>query len=121
MNHLEDKNASPETSPERQSTLDAHIRARLRNELEHLRKEEDDVRAQIENALEKENLDRERTMAGEASGEDGAGAGDVKSSAALLGDLKEVQAKVEKYHTRKDLQEYPAMRADAEAVVECYR
>ncbi|KAJ3514577.1 hypothetical protein NMY22_g14686 [Coprinellus aureogranulatus] len=67
VNQLSDNLETPETTPQRQSVIDAHIRARIQGELERLKKEEEDVRHQIEAALEKENLDRERSMAGDAS------------------------------------------------------
>ncbi|KAF9002009.1 hypothetical protein BDQ17DRAFT_1390949 [Cyathus striatus] len=121
VNQLSDRAESPETSPERQSVLDAHIRDRIQGELQRLRQEEEHVREAIEHALEKENLDRERSMAGDASGSDEAAAGDVKSSAALQGDLEEIRGKIEKYQVRKDLEEYPEVRAHGEAVVDCYR
>jgi len=64
VNHLEDINvSSPETSAHRQGTLDAHIRARISAELERLQAEEQNVRQQIEAALERENLDRETALA----------------------------------------------------------
>lgn len=121
MNHLADRLASPETTPERQSTLDAHIRSRIQSELEHLRKEEENVRQEIEKALEKENLDRERTMAGTASETEGDALGDVKSSAALVGDLEEIRSKVDRFQTRRDLSAFPAVKADGEAVISCYQ
>jgi altered-inheritance-of-mitochondria protein 13 len=70
----------------------------------------DIVQREIEAALERENLDRERRMAGEAGANAEAGAeaesgphggGDIKNSTALLGDLEEVRQKVEKYHARE--------------------
>ncbi|KAJ7940921.1 hypothetical protein B0H13DRAFT_38315 [Mycena leptocephala] len=48
---------------------------------------------QIHAALEKENLDRERAMAGDP--------GSVKTSPALLADLEEVRAKVDRFHPAK--------------------
>ena len=87
-----------------------------------LREEEDAVRAEIERALEKENLDRERAMAGEAGAADAAaGAGGVKSSAALMGDLEELRQKVERFQTRRALSEFPEVQATTEAVVNCYK
>ena len=121
VNHLSDHLASPDTPPERQSTIDAHIRSRIQSELEHLREEEEQVKAEIERALEKENLDRERAMAGEESeAEDGA-AGGVKSSTTLMGDLEEVRRKVEKYHSRHNLEGLSEVQAKGEAVTSCYK
>lgn len=126
MNHLADNAASPTPSPERQSSIDAHVRARIQSELEHLRQQEDEVKAEIERALEKENLDREKAMAGEESAsedsEDGTSeAGRVRNSAVLLGDLEELRTKVERFQSRRALSEFPAVQAASEAVVSCYK
>lgn len=121
VNQLSNRLESPETSPERQTVLDAHIRARIHDELEHLRTEEEHVQSEIERALEKENLDRERAMAGDASEGDGNAAGEVRSSAVLQGDLEEIREKISKYQTRKELTEYPEVKSHGDAVVECYR
>ncbi|GBE82567.1 MICOS complex subunit mic19 [Sparassis crispa] len=88
-------------------------------ELERLREEEQTVKAEIERALEKENLDREREMAGEETAADAVGA--VKSGAALLGDLEEVRKKVERFHARQELEGYAAVQEKGESVVSCYR
>ncbi|KAJ7429791.1 hypothetical protein B0H11DRAFT_2401356, partial [Mycena galericulata] len=56
---------SPTPSPERQNTIGAQIRARIQAELQHLHAEEQSMRDQIQAALEKENLDCERAMAGD--------------------------------------------------------
>jgi altered-inheritance-of-mitochondria protein 13 len=100
-------------SAERQNSLDAHIQARIQAELKQLRAEEQDVRDQIQAALEKENLDRERAMAGDPDA--------IKSSASLMADLDDVRAKVDRFHARKDLSQFPAVQADAAALVACYR
>jgi len=127
VNHLSDHAASTETTPERQTTLDAHIRARIQAELEHLRQEEENVRQEIAQALEKENLDREREMAGHeqaADAEDSnaeGGVGSVKSSAALQGDLEEVRQKLDKYKAKQELTESLEIKAHAEALVTCYK
>jgi len=122
VNQLSDNLASPDTPPERQSSIDAHVRSRIQAELARLREEEEQVKQEIEHALEKENLDRERGMAGEESESEGeGGAGSVKSSAALMGDLEELRRKVEKYHTRHELEGYSAVQAKGEAVVSCYK
>ncbi|KAL9714907.1 hypothetical protein Ac2012v2_001567 [Leucoagaricus gongylophorus] len=121
VNQLSNRLESPETSPERQTILDAHIRTRIQHELEHLRREEEHVQGEIERALEKENLDRERAMAGDALEGDGSGAGEVRSSTVLRGDLEEVQGKISRYQSRKELTEYPEVKSRGDAVVECYR
>lgn len=112
---------SRETTPERQSILDAHIRARIQDELERLKGEEEHVRQEIERALERENLDREKSMAGEASEGVVASVGDVKNSVALLGDLEEVRTKIEKYHANRDTSGFPEVEASSVALSECYR
>lgn len=117
-----DHKASPEIPHDRQLTIDAHIRARIQSELTHLQQEEERVRDEIEHALEKENLDRERALAGEESASDKAGpAGSVKSSAALMGDLEELRQKVEKYHARQNSEELSTVRAKGEEVILCYK
>ncbi|CAA7270169.1 unnamed protein product [Cyclocybe aegerita] len=121
VNQLSDRLESPETTPERQSILDSHIVAKIRDELEHLKRDEEVVRQEIERTLERENLDREKAMAGEASEGDGSATGDVRNSAALLGDLEEVRAKIEKYQVNKKSAEYPEVEASGAAVSECYR
>lgn len=120
VNQLADNLESSDTPPQRQSLIDAHIRARINSELEALKQEEEDVRSQIEAALEKENLDKERSMAGE-SADDGSTAGDVKTSATLFGDLEEVRGKIEKYHAKKDMSGHPEIQEAGNAVVDCYR
>ncbi|CCM06094.1 uncharacterized protein FIBRA_08341 [Fibroporia radiculosa] len=123
VNQLSDHTASPDPPPERQSSIDAHVRSRIQAELARLREEEAQVKTEIERALEKENLDREREMAGAASTEEGEEgiAGSVKSSAALMGDLEEVRKKVERFHSRHELEGYAAVQAKGEAVVSCYK
>ena len=76
---------------------------------------------QIEQALEKENLDRERALAGEESEGEGSEAGSVRNSAALAGDLEELEAKVERFQSRQALSEFPAVQAASEEVVTCYK
>lgn len=106
VNQLSDRLETSETTPERQLILDSHIRARIRDELEHLKRDEEDVRGEIERALEKENLDREKSMASD---------GDGTSSSILLGDMEEIRSRMEKYVSRrKDVDE-------GDAVVECYK
>lgn len=123
VNHLTDQVASPNPTPERQSTLDAHVRARIQSELSKLRQEEEVVKSEIERALEKENLDKERELSeGEGDGEGGVGS--VKSSAVLIGDLEEIRQKVEKYQRRASADGDATNEewvAKSRAVAECYR
>ena len=108
VHQLEHFDAS-ETTPERQSILDSHIRARIRDEIELLKKDEEGIRWEIELALEKENLDREKSMASE---------GDGANSAILLGDMEEIRARIDKYASRR---KGVAVEAVGDAVVECYK
>ena len=107
--------------PERQSSLDAHIRSRIHAELEHLRKEEEHVRQEIESALEKENLDRESAMVGMLSQKDETATGTIKTSIALFEDLEQIRSKIERFHARKRLDLFPEVRSTSEAVLSCYR
>ena len=77
------------------------------------------MQREIEAALERENLDRERGMAGDA--ESGAAHGDVKNSTALLGDLEEVRQKVERYRERASLADHLGVKEAREAVTSCYQ
>lgn len=105
--HLE----ASETTPERQLALDSHIRARIKDELERLKGEEEDVRKEIELALEKENLDRETSMANDDDG-------DRTSSSIILGDMHEIRSRIEKYPSRIN---GDGAEVDGNAVVECYK
>ena len=109
VNQLSDRLEASETTPERQSILDSHIRARIRDELEHLKKDEDDVRDKIQRALEKENLDREKSMASE---------GDGANSSILLGNIDEIRIRIDKYSSRKQDVDVDAV---GDAVIECYQ
>jgi len=116
IDHLQESAGSPDTSPDRQSTLDAHIKARINAELGRLREEEKLVREQIEAALEKENLSRER------AGIDGDEAeGGVTSSSSIQGALDEVQRKVDRFHGKRDLGGYLLVGESSQKLIECYR
>ncbi|KAJ7191071.1 hypothetical protein GGX14DRAFT_601368, partial [Mycena pura] len=110
---LADNAASSTPSPARQNSIDVQIRSRIQAELQQLRAEEQTVRDRIHAALEKENLDQEHAMAGDPAS--------IKASAALLADLDEVRAKVDRFHARKELTEYPGLREASDALVACYR
>ncbi|KAF9496057.1 hypothetical protein BDN71DRAFT_1390343 [Pleurotus eryngii] len=125
VSQLSDHAAAPGIPPERQSTLDHHVRSRIQAELAHLRAEEEDVRSQIERALEKENLDKERAMAGggldaEAREAERAEAG-VKSAVTLLGDLDEIQEKVLRSKQKQNAPEIEAAHQASAAVLSCYQ
>lgn len=123
MNHLSDRLNSSETTPERQTTLDSHIRSRIQADLQRLREEENHVRHEIELALEKENLEQEKRMAGEASehNENESAIGSVKSSTALMGDLEEIRSKVDRFHSRQEFEGILTVKRKGEAVISCYR
>lgn len=120
MNHLEDSNASPETTPAQQSVLDAHIRAKIQAEISRLRAEEEDVKRQLELALQRENIERER---GDRDFEDGQGdeeVAQVKSTSSLQSDLEEIQQKVNRFHRRQNLEDVPEVHEAKERVTQCY-
>ncbi|KAH8102821.1 hypothetical protein BXZ70DRAFT_751255 [Cristinia sonorae] len=121
VNQLADNSASAAPSPARQSTLDSHIRSRIQVELTRLRQEEETIKQEIEQALEKENLDRERALAGEETVDESEASGGVKSGAVLLGDLEDLKQKVDRYHKRREDGSLSELQSQAQAVVECYR
>lgn len=116
IDYLQEKTGSQGTSPERQSTLDAHIRARIDAELGRLREEEKLVREQIEAALEKENLSRERegTEGDETEG-------GVASSSSIQCALGEVQKKVDRFHAKRDISGHILVSESSQTLIECYR
>ena len=74
------------------------------------------VREQIEAALEKENLNKERT------GTDGDEAeGGVDSSSSVQGALEEVQKRVNRFHAKRDLSGYLLVSDSSQKLIECYR
>jgi len=77
------------------------------------------VRQEIEHALEKENLDRERISAEDSA--EGDQTARLPSSTELMGDLEEIRSKVDRYQARRDLSEFPEVKSTGEAVVSCYR
>lgn len=135
---LSDTSLSPEVSPARHALLDQAVRAKIGAEAAHLRGQTggdgtgegsvvgvDIVQREIEAALERENLDRERGMVGGGDADadvDVEGAhGDVKNSTVLLGDLEEVRQKVDRYRARASLTEHPEVQKAREAIASCYR
>ncbi|KIK81615.1 hypothetical protein PAXRUDRAFT_832721 [Paxillus rubicundulus Ve08.2h10] len=116
VDHLSDRLASPETTFERQATIDARIRAQIQSELKALRNEEENVQREIQRALEKENLDREIGGVG-----DGNVYTDIKNSSSLIGDLEEIRAKVDRFQTRNELDDLRSVKETGEAVALCYR
>ncbi|PFH47679.1 hypothetical protein AMATHDRAFT_77087 [Amanita thiersii Skay4041] len=120
VNQLSDRLESSDVPSERHSSLDAHIRSRIQAELDHLRKEEEQVRQEIESALQAENMDRERAMAGSASSEQEDTAGNIASSPALFGDIERIRSAIDHY-THKQLSAASEMENVTKAVVSCYR
>jgi altered-inheritance-of-mitochondria protein 13 len=126
---LSDTSLSPEVTPTRRTLLDNDVRAKIGAEAARLRGHGsaddhheagvDIVQREIEAALERENLDRERGMTGDAG--DAGEHGDVKNSTVLLGDLEEVRQKVDRYRTRASLTEHPEVKEAREAIAPCYR
>lgn len=98
----------------RQQHLDSSIQDKIRQELSRLRKQEADVRQQIEQALEKENLDRASQSA--SKGAKG------KSSIILQQELEDVKTKIEKHNQRKSkVERTPGVKQAREKVLECYK
>ena len=116
IDRLQESAGSPGTPPDRQSTLDAHIRARINAELGRLREEEKLVREQIEAALEKENLSRERAGTDGDEAERG-----VMSSSSIQDALDEVQKKVDRFHAKQDIGGYLLVSESSQKLIECYR
>ena len=100
MNQLSDRQERREDPG-----LDAHVRLRIQVELERLRDEENKVREQIEAGLEKENLEKEKSMTG--------------TSGTLIGDVEEIQSKVNRFQTMRE--ESEGMRMVKERLVSCYK
>jgi len=106
--------------PARQRTIDDEIRSRISNEVKRLHQVEEDVRKEIENALEKENLDRERDFPRATQEGNGGSSGSVHSSV-LLEDIEEVRRKVEGYQTRRDATGESATGTSVDSLISCYR
>jgi len=117
IDHLQERpGESAGPSLERQSSLDTHIRARINAELVRLREEEKVVREQIEAALEKENLSKQRTG---TSGDEVEGG--VDSTSSVQGALDEVQKKVDRFHAKRDISGYFLVSESSQELIECYR
>lgn len=81
-----------------------------------MREEEEQVREQIESALERENLDREKALAASDDEESGA-----SSSAILQGDIEQLRQKVERYQHRSQLEDLKEVKSAQETLVQCYK
>lgn len=116
VNNLFARLASEETQPERQFAVDSHIQERIQRELAALRAEEEAVQLEIHHALEKENLDREMSMVGVGSTHGG-----LKTGVALIGDLEEIREKVDRFQTRRQLDDFRSVKETGEAIASCYK
>lgn len=105
-----DNVSGPDSS--RQVTLDSSIQAKIKSELERLRKEEADVRAEIEKAIEKENLAKESKYRGQSEG---------KNSNVLRQELDQLRNKIDKYNKKKDISNYAGVKEAQENLVKCYK
>lgn len=98
----------------RQQYLDSSIQGKIREELNRLKKQESDVRREIEQALEKESLDR----ASQSSSKGSKG----KSSILLQQELDDVKAKIEKHNQRRSkVEKAPGVKQAREKVLKCYQ
>ena len=126
VNHLADSASSPSGIAERLTTLDARVRSRIDSELLRLREEEEQVRREIEVALEKENIDHELhglTQAPAVEDVDGDDGQERVSlhSATLLGDVEEIRQKVDKFHAIRESAVAQHASEAAQAAFTCYK
>lgn len=111
LNSLEsEKVAGPDAA--RQATLDTSIQQKIKSELDRLRKEEGQVRSEIEKAIEKENLAKETKYQGASEG---------KNSNVLRQELEGLRQKIDKYNKHKDATSYTGVKEAQDALVECYK
>ncbi|KAH7340279.1 hypothetical protein B0J17DRAFT_650623 [Rhizoctonia solani] len=113
INHLADTRDSPNPAPERQQALDAVVRQRIQSEMKRLQEAEALVQADIEAALERENLDREKQVAETDSA--------VVSSEELRNELEEVQRRADKFKSRMSLEHAPEVKESQAKLLACYR
>jgi MICOS complex subunit MIC19 len=119
-NQLSDTNlSSPQVSPARHALLDANVRAKINAEMARLQEGDDELRRALQLALERENIDRERSDDATTGIEEEHG--NVKNSTVLLEDLEEVRQKVDRYRARTNLVDHPQVKMASEAVASCYR
>ncbi|KAG8807854.1 hypothetical protein FRC17_004233 [Serendipita sp. 399] len=111
------------TSPEREESLDRHVRERIHAEILKLKEEEEEVKMALRTALEKENLGREKALSGGDKDD-----GDLESKNAgsrgtysLREDIEAVKRRVEKYTQRKELGVDASIEESRKALVQCYR
>jgi MICOS complex subunit MIC19 len=106
-------------TPEREATLDSHVRTRIREEVARLREQETEVQNEIARALAKENLKTEARIA--SSGDEEAGRVVVASSASLREDVEEVRRRVERFQKRREELGVQGVEGAREEVARCYR
>ncbi|CCO26074.1 hypothetical protein BN14_00091 [Rhizoctonia solani AG-1 IB] len=113
INHLSDTRDSPNPAPERQRALDTVVQQRIQSEMKRLHEAESLVQADIEAALERENLDREKQVAET----DSAGG----SSDELRNELEEVQKRADRFKSRLSLEHAPEVKETQAKLLACYR
>jgi altered-inheritance-of-mitochondria protein 13 len=120
-NPIEEKRERGSTDPAdnkvslpRQQFIDSSIQGKIREELSKLRKQEADVQHRIEQAIEKESLDR--ASKGSQTGAKG------KSSVLLKQELDDVRSKIERHNQRRQkVDKAPGVKDAREKLVECYK
>ncbi|KAB5593051.1 hypothetical protein CTheo_3516 [Ceratobasidium theobromae] len=112
INHLADARDSPNPAPERQQALDAVVQKRIQSEMKRLQEADAAVRADIEAALERENLDRDKQIV--EVGEGG-------SSELLRSELEEVQRRADRFRSRLALDHAPDVKETQAKLLACYR
>ncbi|CAE6503629.1 unnamed protein product [Rhizoctonia solani] len=112
INQLADNRDSPNPAPERQQALDAVVKQRIQSEMKRLQDAEALVQADIEAALERENLDREKQVAEADS---------VGSSEELRNELEEVQKRADRFKSRLALEHAPEVKESHAKLLACYR
>lgn len=72
--------------------------------------------------MEKENLDKERSLAdSDLDQENGAALGGTKNSAALFGDLDEIRRHLDSFQRKPASEQLSAAKTSGEALASCYR
>ncbi|GAA5828289.1 hypothetical protein JCM3770_004952 [Rhodotorula araucariae] len=114
INHLQSHDTPAGAVPaSRQQALDQHIQQRLAQELHRLRQDELAVRDEIERALEKENLDRERGIDADSS---------LPHSASLIKDLEDLEKRALALRTeRAETDDWRRVDTGKEQLVKCFR
>lgn len=129
INHLSSQSlpsssSSSSVPASRQQALDAHIQQRIAAELQQLRQQEQQVRQEIERALERENLDRERgaSPGSGAGGQEEGKPAALSHSASLLKDLEQLEKRASGLKKeRAETAEWKAVDVGKEALERCFR